>query len=813
LSWYPCGPLVTLLTCLASGASVTWFVLDHQKNALIALAASHANRLSATALASASIAALTPIDILLLVGFITFFALSVLIEWRSGAFSRLLSAQGAAFACLSGLLIGWLGHSYLGRGYLLSGDTIAHVAMLTSQVRSIVDGQSPYWTNLSYFGLPLAEYYSPTTFWPLIAIDLAVRDPTLSLRILFAATYLLSAAAVFALARQLRFSTIGALITAMAYAGSFAHLHLLLYRGAVPQATSMVFLPLVFLFLRRLLADRHGSAPWNWCGLSLSAAGLAANYTPLAIVACVYLGLFAIGTCVTARPRLSRWGALLGAGVMAAILAAFVLLPAISTQSAVRPLHIGEWVFLEWPTLDYFDHLLVWRSWRTDQEGGAAYLGLTIVGLAGYALWRSIRHLLSRDATPGSLAALGLGVLLVASLFVRGMHVRDIAFTLLFVSLLAGIGAAELLRSGRLGRSGPAILVAAVMLDLGSTAIQPIGRSDKGYVDAAGAYLEQQTPPVRTIEAGVEGDRLSTGGPGILSWYGAEAVGAGHAELATRAWIFGDIVEALVSRELNSSGHLPERTKSLLCLLRIGRVVADDRTRMGLPSSITSAETEGPLGRVVKIDCHYQVIFAPSLTGMAGPKFDATLKYHSDRSTPLLPDFWAFYERFLAVMRLNPATGIAATIPVIGHFVSPDTSLGDVDPTIVVKALIVSSSQVKLNVAVSSPGFLRLSQAAHPALRVYRNGSAVTSYEDPMGFIVVPVVAGENHIEVIPETLPVQRFGNIVSLSGLIGMLVTVLGWTLWGGRSRLLAGFGSAIGKRSTARSAAQRGISSPQG
>jgi len=417
-----------------------------------------------------------------------------------------------------------------------------------------------------------------------------------------------------------------------------------------------------------------------------------------------------------------------------------------------------------------------------------------------------------RSATPGSFAALGLGILLVASLFVRGMHVRDIVFTLLFGSLLAGIGAAELLRSGRLGGSGPAILAAAVMLDLGSTAIQPIGRSDKGYVDAAGAYLEQQTPPVRTIEAGVAGNRLSTGGPGILSWYGAEAVDAGHAELATRAWIFGEIAEALVSGELNSSGHLSERTKSLLCLLRIGRVVADYRTHMGLPSNITSAETEGPLGRVVKIDCQYQVIFARSLIAVAGPQFDTTLKYYSDPTTPLLPDFWAFYERFLAEMRLNPGTGVAAAIPVIGHSIGADASPGEVEPTVAIKAFDVSSSQVTLDASVSSTGFLRLSQAAHPALRIYRNGSVVTSYEDSMGFIVVPVVAGENHIEIIPETLPVQRFANIVSLSGLMGMLVAVLGWPLWGGFRRLLSAFVSVKAKRPAIRDAAQHRVSSPQ-
>lgn len=784
MAHWRCGLLlIVLAACLGCNACITWIVLDRVKYALISRALEPGSTITPSGLLSAGLAALGAIDIVLLAGFVSVAAMIVYLERRSRAFTRLLSDSGGGVVAAGAVMVVWLGHSYLGRGYLLSGDTIAHIAMLTSQVQAITDGQNPHWTNFSYFGLPLSGYYSPTTFWPLAVVDLAIRDPSLSLRLFFALTYLLSAAAMVFLARELGLARIGALIAGMAYAGSFAHLHLLLYRGAVPQALSIVFLPLVLLFLHRLLTNRCLAAVTGWFGLVLSAAGLAANYTPLAIVACPYVVLFGLGIGSFQRPSWGRWAAVAAAGAAAALLAAFVLLPAAANHSDVRPLNAGEWIYFELPTLDYFNHLLVWRAWRSNQGGGAAYLGLSVVALAGYALWYAIGRGQALRGSGRRSVTLGLGVLLLVSLFLKGAHVRDVVFTLLFVSLLAGVGAGQLLRSGRLGRSGAAILVGVVLVDLGSTAMQSVGRSDKGYLDAAGEYLERETSPTRTLQGIVDGDKVTFGGPGVLAWHATELVGAGHAELATPAWIFGDIAESLVKEELNRDGRLSENTNALLCLLRVGRIVIDDRTHMGVPDSIPAVE-EGPLGRIVKTRCGYQVVFAPRLAVMNGPRVDPIMLYDSNHSAHLLPAFWDFFDRYRALMQLDPTDGVAAAIPVAGEFPSAGAPVSDVPPGITIESYAVSTAEVAVNVSVNRPGFVRLSHAAHRSLRTYRNDVAVDTYEDPMGFIVVKVSAGENRLKIIPDTLPIQRVANMIS-----GVTLTVLVCAplLWGLGARRL--------------------------
>lgn len=756
-----------LAACLGCNAAITWVVLDKIKYSILSVILQRHESLTPGALLSTALAALGPVDVILVAGFVMFAAMIVYLECRNRAFTQLLSEPRTGIIGAGVVMVAWLGHSYLGRGYLLSGDTIAHIAMLTSQVQAIADGQSPYWTNFSYFGLPLSEYYSPTTFWPLTALDLALRDPSLSLRLFFALTYLLSAGAMAFLARELGLPRIGSLIAAMSYAGSFAHLHLLLYRGAVPQALSMVFLPLVLLFLRRLLIGRGQRAVGAWFGLALSAAGLVANYTPLAIVACVYVALFGVGVAVSERAGWRRWAAVAAAGAATGLLAAFVLLPAGTSHSPVRPLSPGDWVYLQLPTLDYFDHLLVWRAWRSNEGGGAAYLGLSIIALAAYALWSAIWR--GRGQAPGRSenglhrVTLGLGALLLLSFVLKGEHVRDIVFTLLFVSLLAGLGAARLLHSGRLGRSGAAILVGVVLLDLGSTAMQSVGRSDKGYLDAAGDYLERQTPPTRTMEGAVVGDKLAIGGTGILSWHGTELVNAGHAELATPAWIFGDIAETLVEGDLNRDGRLSDDTNALLCLLRVGRLVIDDRTHMGVPDTIPGV-AEGPLGRVVKTRCAYQVVYAPRLVAMNGPRIDPVMLYNSDHSAHLLPAFRVLFDRYRSLLQLDPADGVAQAIPVTGEPPpSAEAPVSDVAPRIAVEDYAVSAAEVTADISVNRPGFVRLSHAAHRSLRIYRNGAETTTYEDPMGFIVVPVVAGENRLKIVSEMLPIQQTANAIS--------------------------------------------------
>jgi hypothetical protein len=734
----------------------------------------------------------------------------VALERRHRVVSALLAPtpdapSGLTLATLAVIVL-WLGHGYLGRGLLLSGDTIAHVSMLATRVRATLDGADPTWSNFKYLGLPLQAFYAPTTFWPLLGAALLTGDTTLALRGFLLAAHLLSGFAAWALARQLGTPRTGALFAGIIYAGSFAHLHLLLYRGAIPQALSAALLPACLLYAHRIATGRW---TWrgSWAGLAATAAGLLVNYTPFAIVGGVHIALFALVSLALAPagpgpagepraggPRAGAWrgrpgrlAALVLAGAAAGVLSACVLLPAALTHSEVLPLSVGHLLYLAPPGLAYLDQLVVWRNWRTDFPGGAAYLGLVPLVLAGIGISR-----LGRGPDPmRRTVALLLG-LLALSLVLRGQHVRDIMLTVLFVALLAGLGAAALLRrmaSGRSGlaRSGPAILLGLVLLDLGSTAIQPIGRSDKGWLEAAGAWLAARRPSSRTVEMDVAGDRLTApAGPSITAWSPTEFTIGGHVEMATPAWIYGEMAGYLIERDWRAANTLAPRTRDLLCLLRVGRISGIGRTRMGLPERLEGAAPEGPLGRVVAPGCGWQAIFAPVLAPTAIAPFDPHLDYAPRYGARLIPAFEAHLDAVLAGMDLDRATGTAARILVpdlTAPMAAPVTTEGDpapaLGPVVTTPSYAVGSARIDIDLRASQAGFVRLSHAWHPRLRVLRDGQPVDVWHDVTGCVVIAVPRGASAITIIPASWGPQTTGDAISAAAAAALAGMVLaGWS-----------------------------------
>jgi hypothetical protein len=174
---------------------------------------------------------------------------------------------------------------------------------------------------------------------------------------------------------------------------------------------------------------------------------------------------------------------------------------------------------------------------------------------------------------------------------------------------------------------------------------------------------------------------------------------------------------------------------------------------------------------------------------MNGPRIDPIMLYNSDHSAHLLPTFHEFFGRYRALLQLDPTDGVAAAIPVIGVVGEPPSAGAPapaVPPKVMVESYTVSAAQVAVDIVVDHPGFVRLSHAAHRSLRIYRNDAEVTTYEDPMGFIVVPVVKGQNRLQIVPGTLPVQRLGNIVSGVTLTVLVCALLFWGFGAWRASL---------------------------
>ena len=775
-SWIAVG---LLIATLAAAALAEWSIAEDVKAALIAAVRLDGGLTATDTVAIVMSRAARPSAVAILLVCAMAAIATVVIELRARAWSGILAAQQAPLLVTTAVLTLWFGHAYLGPGVLLSGDTVAHVSMAATRAAAVVAGQDPTWTFLKYNGIPLQGFYAPTTYIPWLWLTRVTGDVSLALRLLLFAAHVLGAAGMFFAARRIGLDRSGAMFATLAFAGSFAHLHMLLYRGAIPQSVSIALLPWALGFLQGVAVPRGRARAADWFGLAFAAAGLVVNYTPFAILAVPFLAGF-LAIAYAAAPRADRARplplvlALAAAGLAVVLLSAFMLLPAAAAGSEVKPLVLDRLLFLRWPSADYVDHLLVWRAWRTNFPGAAAYLGLSLLALAAIAVagaWR----------TPSRLWALGLAALFVLSLFARAEHARDIMMTLTLLALLAGIGGQVVLG----GRAGLAVL-ALVLLDLGSTSFQPVGRSDKGYLETAGAWLAAQEPSSRTLDGITLGDRYVPGSPSLIAWHGAELLGGGNVEMATPSWVYDDLAAVMVRRDLDGPlARLTDRTRTLLCLLRVGRIVADDRGSIGLPERIADTAVEGPLGRVLSPGCGYAVGFAPAVAVSDMPGVDPRVTYAVDGVEPRLPAFLTFLDALVAGTGLD-ARGVAERWLVRAPL--PPVPAGGQTGPAVVHAYRVESGRVTIDLDVPRAGYVRLSHSFHTRLTVRRAGpesaEVLPMVADVMGFLVVPVPAGRSLLEIVPRPDPAARTGERVSL-GALAALMLAAGGLWWRARTR----------------------------
>ena len=779
------GALI-LVVFLALLACVTWFVVDPLKDHLFATFLA-GGRSPSVAEALRSVQPQLHFNQILLLLCTAALGVGLLVaELRWQIVSAMFRTRSWALLIAYFALVLWFGHSYISHGSLLSGDTIAHVMLISNRIHAELSGAFPYWSNFAYQGVPVRGFYSPSTYWPITWLGLMSGDMMWGIKAFLFFAHVLSGVGVFLLARQIGLQRLGAFFAGIAYSGAFAHLHMILYRGELTQALNLPLLPFVFLFLHRMLTGPRRTQLWDWAGLVVVGAGLIMNYAPVAVVAAIYLLICTIWVVAQTGLRFRRAAGLAVGGVLAIGLAAFVLVPAALTKSEVLPIAQDRLIFLVVPSLDYFRQLLTWSAGRTNFPGAAGYLGiisvLLAVGAVGHSLWRQLTGTKTdrldlgvqdeggvAKPSPVLLLALLLGV----SFVLRGAHVRDIMFTLLFTALLTGYGAQTLLLQMRARRFAPALLLGLFFLDLGSTSVQPVARIDKGWQDAAGIYLAEQPVPTRTLNASVVNGRLVLDdGWSILSWYPSEFLTGAGLELATPVWVYSHLGKLAAELDLNELGHLRPQMRELLCLMRVGRVVGVGRTSMGLPESM-DGKNEGPLGKVVKTDCPYQLVFAPVLSNAGFPDIDAHLDYRLDRDTRRFPEFKVFLRHLLGLMAIDPATGNARTIlvkePVPQAAVPPVTNgMRAID----VESYKVTSDRVNIAFTAASDGFVLVSHAWHPGLLVTLNGHATTTYRDIMGHIVLAVPKGQNIIEIraVPEYW--QILGERISLLALVFFVV-----------------------------------------
>lgn len=763
------GAILTL-GCVLLGTSLCWFVLDPLKYAVID---AHRQGMSAAAAAKSALLELPSHALVLLAAASLVLLLAVLAEYRGRVISTALagSSRLASSVAFAAILL-WFGHSYLYGGHLLGGDTGAHVARIAHFAEGLRHGEIRHWDNAFYAGATFLQFTGPLFFWLGGGAAWLIGDPVIAVKAVLLALHFGSGWALYRLLRQAALSRPAAAAAAIIYAGAFAHLHLILYKGALPQAVTLALLPLSFLAAEKLVvARKHFGSAWGL--LVLAVAGLVVAHQPHGVFAGLYLAAFVLAGIACRRFPWTVLPRFATAAAASGLVASFSVVPWLAEAENAMAGAGGVAVFWVWPDWEYAAKLMVWgNQWTSPGAESAAYVGLTSIGLAAVAIIAACCR-----GTPIGFRrqVLILAGLLAVSFCLRGAFVRDIIFTLFFIALLAGFGAEVVLTWRRNWSRLAMIIVVVLLFDLGTAAIQPVARLDKAYLDEAGAYLGGQLPPRRTVltnDYGTPGQITVEIGPaaGPINYRPVQTLSGPHNMAATRFHNYGVAMLKRTESDLRQEGKLGPRTAALLAMMNVGTIANDHGTGMGLPQQVTATTEDGPLGRNLEVDHPTPAVFAPHVVSLIPPQ-------HADKpalwGTSFTPDFDSqaqtvakVLDDYLDAMQLDPATACAAAIPV--RLPSNDVpSQAEATPlpgaNFAVQDYVVEAQRVLVRLQVPAPGFVQLAHPWYPHQSVFVDGREVERLRSTIDLIVVALEPGEHEIEIVAVRSPLRTTFGLAS--------------------------------------------------
>lgn len=778
------GGLAALSILLA--CCVLWFVVDPLKYAVIG---GQRAGLGGREAVAAAVLQLPAAGWVLIATAMAAAGATLVIEIRSRAVSAATGGRHRLAALLVfGAVLLWFGHAYLYSGHLLGGDTGAHIARIAHFANGLRQGELRHWDNAFYGGAPFLQFTGPLFFWLGGAVAWIVQDATLGAKLVLFLLHFASGWTAYRLLRGFGLSRAASGIGSVVYAGAFAHLHLILYKGALPQAVILALLPAAFLAVDRLATvQRQLRRPWS--AAVLAVAGMVVAHQPHGLVAGLYVAGFVLANLACRR---YAWPALLRcatAALAAGVLASFAVVPWLIESREVMASGSTNPLFWEWPDLDYFRKLLIWSNrWTSIGAPSVAYVGLTSAALALVAVLLAVRGR-SHDRALVAIFA----ILLLISFGFRGDYLRDIIFTLFFISLLAGFGAQRILEWPGASDRAALLVLFVVFLDFAVPAVQPLARTDKGYLDEASAYLASRPQSRRVVlsnsyAAPDESSRLRVEiGPstGPISYRPVQTLSGPHNMAATRLHNYAVAALKKAEADLRRAGRLAPDTEQLLAMLNAGLVVNDSGSAMGLPKGIAAAVEEGPLGRVLLISDATPAVFAPELVEIVPPaEADKPVLWDSDFDDGRGEQVQAVggvLETVLRDMRLLPGTPTAAAIPVraIPEGVPAPAAQSEApaaESSFAVLDYTVEAQRVRMVLRVPQTGYVQLAHPWYPFQKTTVDGQDVAPLRGTLNLLVLAVPAGEHVVEIVAERSALRRGFGI----GCTVLLLIVVGAGLW---------------------------------
>ena len=775
--------LYLLAGLLTVATAAGWLVLDPIKYAVIeATADGHG-------LTSAALLALGDHWARVLAAMVAGLAGSVWLiwlEWRGRLLSAgIQAAPGLHFLILAAAVLLWLTHSYLYPGHILGGDAGSHIARLVHFGRGLQDGGALFWNNYYYMGAPFLQFYAPVFYWLGGIYYAVIGDAALAARLLLFTLHAASGLLFYAFLRTAGIGRAASLVGVIGYAGAWAHGQLIFYQGVLPQAVIMALLPAAFLLAERLL---RGARPYGWCwvGLAVVSGGMLAAHQPHGIFGGVYLAIYVLARLAMIGFQWRLGLAIAAAGIAGVAMSLFAVVPFLIEQHWVMAEPGASFLQFRLPDASYWANLLIWNNGPTTSGARSdAYIGLSVALLA---LTAPILALLS-----GLRGRIGLWTIVVLaalaiSLFWRGGLVRDIIFTLFFVSALAAAGADQAIdRMTRWPRLAMAILL-VVLADLGSTALQPLPRADKAYLDQAGSHLAEAAADRRvmltnTRDSNGEGGRLQTDvGPNgdPIQYYPVQTVGGPHNHAATLVHNYAVTMLMRAERDLRTDGALGDDARALLAMLNVGFIVNDTGRGMGFPSSLPTNAEAPALGRYIAIETATPAVFAPSLFARPPePGLEESMVWRDDyldAPTPMTERIDEFLSETLQAMAFRPDEAVADRLPVREPIDDAPASAAEAELSppagLRIDAYEVTADRVTLVATAPTDGWLQLAHPWYPTLAVDWNGEAIEPLRGAFNLLVVPALAGENLYSVRPYRSALRIASGVFCAATLLIVLI-----------------------------------------
>ena len=761
---------------------LSWVTIDHLKYVV-----------RASWRAQDAVVALNVVDMALLLAAAGIGIVAVVAGFRNRAAVRLCQGERPLwlFVATAGVLV-WMGHAVLSPGLLVTGDAGTHVARVSHLTAAIRGGDSLYWDNYFFGGSTLLQFTGPMFHWLAALANLILGDATEAIKLSVTVARGLAALFAYLLVRQLGAERPASCLAALFYGGSLQLTYMEIVRSSFPQLVNFAAMPAILFCI-----ERHWRRPLllgpPTAGLALAAICLIGSHQPTAMLFAGYAAVFVVARLAMDPRRVASLPGLGVAAVLAGLGSVFFLVPfALERGMTADNFSTGSLVSIAVPTAE---QMLGFARWGYQGQGAeyATYLGLPLLACvaAGGILLLARRDAIITERHRIWLLFAGLAVL---SLFLRGAYVRQITFTLLFLSVAGGLGADMLCRVATRWAALPLCLFVAFVLDAAPLALQPWTRSDMGAIVAASDSLARRAADSRVMEV-----RYAAGPPDVsvgpdsspLSYARVQMLSGPHKQDATPAHNASSAVLKVAAAELKSTGTLRPSTRGLLALSNIGWVVGTGPTTPGLPVAYADTLSDPELGAYWRIREATPFVVSGRLEQADRPaSFDVSPFWNLsfELSLPEAIEALDAVQRFYAGMGADPAARQAKKLllPVIPDGEEWQAASGE---TPVAHAIDyrVEPGRVILTLDVDRPGFVRLVHPMAATVLVSRDGRPIRAAADVESLIVLPVHRGINAIvvEAQPSTLRRACFWlTMATALGLLGVLA-VGGWPGLGQRKQ----------------------------